>query len=78
MVSTRRYGRRPATTTNTTTNPTVNTVNVDDEFHHAQINAANDAALRANALSVNDEIQAERPKNTKRTYGPKQKEFQVC
>ena len=75
MPSTRRTRHR-ATTTNTTTNTTANTT-TNDEFHRAQINATNNAELRANTLNIHDGIEASRPENTIRTYIPKQKEFQV-
>jgi hypothetical protein len=78
MVAKRRRSRRPAATS-TTTNTTTNAADADanGDFQRAQINATNNAKLRANALSIHDDIQATRPKNTKRTYGPKQKEYQV-
>lgn len=42
-----------------------------------QINAANNAELRANALNILNLTRAERPKGTSLAYEPKQKEFQV-
>ena len=50
----------------------------NNELHRTQINAANNAELRANAQSILAEIQTHRLKNTTRTYTPKQREFQVC
>jgi len=50
---------------------------VDDELHRAEINAANNAELRANAQDILATIQTSRPKNTSRAYEPKQREFKV-
>ena len=75
MVST--HQRRRARTTSTRTTTSTTTVDVNDDLHRAQINAANDAELRANAVNIHDQIEASRPQNTTRTYDPKQREFQV-
>ena len=41
------------------------------------IDVANNAELRANAQHVHATTRAARPKNTTRSYNPKQQEFQV-
>ena len=42
-----------------------------------EIDAANNAELRANAQSILALTRVERPKNTSLAYEPKQKEFKV-
>lgn len=74
MVSTRCHRRAAATTTTTTTTATTAKI---PELRRAQINAANNAELRRNAQNIIETIQTFRPKNTTRTYDPKQREFQV-
>jgi hypothetical protein len=39
--------------------------------------AANDVALRANALEIHERTRSQRPKNTNLNYIPKQKEYLV-
>ena len=48
-----------------------------DERRRAEINAANNAELRANAQGVISAISESMPKNTSRNYDPKQREFKV-
>ena len=43
----------------------------------AEINAANNTELRANAQGVITAINESTPKNTSRNYDPKQREFQM-
>src|SRR5690349_17761189 len=76
MVSTRRDRRATATAT-TTANTTATTTANTPELRRAQINATNNAELRRNARNILETIQTFRPKNTTRTYDPKQREFQV-
>jgi len=80
MVSPHHFATVTANTkVNGTTAPPVETgpCSVDDELRRAQINASNNAELRANAQDVLETIRQSRPKNTKRAYEPKQREFQV-
>lgn len=81
MVSSR---RRLATATATATaatpeaRPRVDAdADVDTELCRAEINAANNTELRANAQVVLDTIRTSRPKNTSLAYEPKQQEFRV-
>ena len=48
-----------------------------DKCRRAEINAANNAELRASAQDVVSTIRTFRPKNTSRNYDPKQREFKV-
>ena len=48
-----------------------------DERRRAEINAANNTELRANAQDVISAINESMPKNTSRNYDPKQREFKV-
>ena len=44
---------------------------------HIELNAINNAELRANAQNILTLTHAERPKSTSLAYEPKQKKFQV-
>ena len=64
--------RLPATSTDTDADAGADARAGD---HRAEINAKNNAELRANARNVLSTIRASRPKNMKNAYEPKQREF---
>ena len=81
MVSSRRRRLPTATTTTTAVNTSsappveVQPRLIDDELRRAEIKAADNAELMADAQNVLATIRTCRPKNTWRAYEPKQREF---
>jgi hypothetical protein len=80
MVSLRRRTAAGTTTTRTTSitiTAAAAAVSTGSKLDRAEIDAANNAELRTNAQNILSTIHTYRPKNTKKTYDPKQRDFKV-